>query len=449
MAELIDRVPTKPNRMKIVPENGTEFFATLELADEPRVSGTKLMAQNIVDTLLPMSENKGVGTVIYTARPSKEIDGRWQKCDGSEVDKGRDPKLWAALADLPLRPCSVAVNKIADELLKGTIKYLNGIYVACLDGYVAYTEDLRGVWQLSKTSGDVIDIVYGNGYWVISTYSSTKGTLRYTTDLSSGWTVGKSEAAAVGKARLFFFDGKFYAWGYGKTTVYAAEVPNSWSSAGSVDSVLSPTRVVWCEKYGCWLGVACSSETVDGAERKYSQLYSSDDLLTWDEAGEKICEADVLGVELTVKGCYMGIDEEYINLYGGEGVIGIKTDGSGGVGTVFPIEPAAVGAGVCIGAGEMLVGLTGSGTAASPAVYWGFFRQSAAGEFELADTPPISTISQPLFPLEVRAEGSVFYPVSVSGGSGVCALDKLYGRYRPEIASDDATKQVVAFIKAK
>ena len=44
--EFKDRVPQKPGRVKITPEEGTTFYATLERADEPIEVGTPLNAQN-------------------------------------------------------------------------------------------------------------------------------------------------------------------------------------------------------------------------------------------------------------------------------------------------------------------------------------------------------------------------------------------------------------------
>ena len=44
--EFKDRVPQKPGRVKITPEKGTAFYATLERADEPIEVGTPLNAGN-------------------------------------------------------------------------------------------------------------------------------------------------------------------------------------------------------------------------------------------------------------------------------------------------------------------------------------------------------------------------------------------------------------------
>ena len=47
--EFKDRVPQKPGRVKITPEEGTAFYATLERADEPIEVGTPLNAGNFND----------------------------------------------------------------------------------------------------------------------------------------------------------------------------------------------------------------------------------------------------------------------------------------------------------------------------------------------------------------------------------------------------------------
>lgn len=44
--EFKDRVPQKPGRVKITPENGTAYYATMERADEPVVEGTPLNARH-------------------------------------------------------------------------------------------------------------------------------------------------------------------------------------------------------------------------------------------------------------------------------------------------------------------------------------------------------------------------------------------------------------------
>ena len=49
--EFKDRVPQKPGRVKITPEDGTAFYATMERADEAVQEGTPLNAKNFNEML--------------------------------------------------------------------------------------------------------------------------------------------------------------------------------------------------------------------------------------------------------------------------------------------------------------------------------------------------------------------------------------------------------------
>ena len=42
MIEILDRLPTQPNRKKITPENGAAYYATVEYADVPTETGTPI-----------------------------------------------------------------------------------------------------------------------------------------------------------------------------------------------------------------------------------------------------------------------------------------------------------------------------------------------------------------------------------------------------------------------
>ena len=45
--EFKDRVPEKPGRVKITPEDGSAYYAFMERADEPIVEGTPLNAKSL------------------------------------------------------------------------------------------------------------------------------------------------------------------------------------------------------------------------------------------------------------------------------------------------------------------------------------------------------------------------------------------------------------------
>ena len=51
-----DRRAAKPNRYRVIPENGEAYYVTLERADDPVVDGTALNAE-ILNTLATLAEN--------------------------------------------------------------------------------------------------------------------------------------------------------------------------------------------------------------------------------------------------------------------------------------------------------------------------------------------------------------------------------------------------------
>ena len=61
--EFKDRVPQKPGRVKITPENGPAFYATLERADEPVQEGTPLNAGNF-NEMVAMIQSIDLDTTV-------------------------------------------------------------------------------------------------------------------------------------------------------------------------------------------------------------------------------------------------------------------------------------------------------------------------------------------------------------------------------------------------
>lgn len=60
----IDRVPTRPNRYKVTPENGgAAYYIRLERADEPTTEGTSLNAAAL-NALLPKPATARVGQYL-------------------------------------------------------------------------------------------------------------------------------------------------------------------------------------------------------------------------------------------------------------------------------------------------------------------------------------------------------------------------------------------------
>ena len=61
--EFKDRVPQKPGRVKITPENGTAYFATMERADDPIQIGTPLNAGNF-NEMIAMIQSVSLDTSV-------------------------------------------------------------------------------------------------------------------------------------------------------------------------------------------------------------------------------------------------------------------------------------------------------------------------------------------------------------------------------------------------
>lgn len=77
--KFVDRVPTRPGRIKITPEDGSAiWYGVMERADEPSVEGTPINAAN----LNAMQENQGMssGMTVYVATSGSDSLG-----DGSST----------------------------------------------------------------------------------------------------------------------------------------------------------------------------------------------------------------------------------------------------------------------------------------------------------------------------------------------------------------------------
>lgn len=70
----VDRKPTRPNRYKVIPENGAApYYVTLERADEPTVEGTAINAASL-NSLMPMPLIASAGQYLRVSRV--DADGR-------------------------------------------------------------------------------------------------------------------------------------------------------------------------------------------------------------------------------------------------------------------------------------------------------------------------------------------------------------------------------------
>jgi len=136
----VDRVPTNPNRMKITPENGSPYYATVERADNPSVEGTPVNARNLnaMQDAAGLSANK----TVYVSTSGSDSVG-----DGSAANP------------------YATINKALSTIPKN----LNGFTATVNIAAGTYTENAtiqnfgNGVLTITGTAGDVITL---SGMWV-------------------------------------------------------------------------------------------------------------------------------------------------------------------------------------------------------------------------------------------------------------------------------------------
>lgn len=148
----VDRVPTNPNRMKITPETGSPYYATVERADNPSVEGTPVNARN----LNAMQEASGLtaSRTVYVSTSGSDSVG-----DGSAAN--------------PYATINKALSTIPKNLngFTATINVAAGTYA----GNASIQNFGNGVLQITGNAGDVVTLsgmwVYNNQYVEITNIS--------------------------------------------------------------------------------------------------------------------------------------------------------------------------------------------------------------------------------------------------------------------------------------
>ena len=136
----VDRVPTNPNRMKITPENGSPYYATVERADNPSVEGTPVNARNLnaMQDAAGLSANK----TVYVSTSGSDSVG-----DGSAAN--------------PYATINKALSTIPKNLngFTATINIAAGTYAenASVQNFGS------GVLQITGNANDVVTV---SGMWV-------------------------------------------------------------------------------------------------------------------------------------------------------------------------------------------------------------------------------------------------------------------------------------------
>lgn len=465
MAELKDRVSASPGRRLIKPEADgmPDFYATIEMADEPTEPGNRINRQNVIDTLVPESDNGGVGTVIFTA--ISEPDDRWLPCDGRDIEAAADcAELRSLLTALPVQEQSMSVYAVDGLASVFNIKYINDCYVACgrtaAGAAVARADDVDGPWTAVQITTDneesVCDVAYGNGCWVAVIMRANGSNVSYevwhSTALDGTWAQDYTDAGSSINGTLrqvVFFNGSFYVFG-GNVAYKTAAPANGWSSSGfslwegTAGAVLyNPTR-------GRWELAAFSSSGSTGNYTWYLRLYASANLLTWTAVGS--VQTAATGKENIVApgGCYLGVGNTYLNVFWPNGEDGRKIYGLNGSGIqIVPMDESASGgdyvrAGICDGGGEMLFKSSSYSDVQDVC-----FRQSAAGEFVCKKNmavPGKVTTANYSGAQAAPLGGRVVLPAS---GNNLLVFSGTYCHYLPKIDPPDENSQVKAYIKKK
>lgn len=501
--ELIDRVPGDPGRMRIVPEGGTAFYAKVELADNPVKAGNKVSRRNVIDTLLPESEDGGVGTVVLSVLGNP--DERWLLCDGADMTESSYELLKGHLDERPIQAASLDIRELkgADGTVIDmdviAVRYVNGFYVAVgtngdssssIMGCIAYSRDMK-IWtkvdvaESTGYNGEVQDIVYGGGYYVAGAIAYTKRDsdyrvtdVYYATDLGGPWTkVRLHDTSYLAKIKVRYLNGRFVVLNWkipAGNTAYYTGVTRSYTATS--DDIASWTAASWgntscsCmdvlydaengryELWGCWntytdddndnyydgrmhfgIYVASDTETVPVALAEWQ----STDCLNAKAAISFNPENKIVGVVKNGDaGMWIALCNGYLLYY----------DRAGGAiseeiaGTISTSTSPSYKEEWLIDDGNVMVyhckGTSGSAVAVER------YRRIGASEWTEREAAVVGVAdSEFCYGLDARdADGRLLLP---STDGGVLVLADYMRKYLPDMAVPDANGLVKAYIKAK
>ena len=227
----VDRVPTNPNRMKITPENGSSYFATVERADNPTVTGTPVNAQN----LNAMQEAAGLMAhkTVYVATTGSDAVG-----DGSEANP------YATI-----RKALAAIPKNLNGFV-ATINIAGGVYQENV--YAAYFGN--GLLRITGKEGDVVTVnkleFFNVNYVEIDTISfHVQGQFFHV------------NASSVRALTPFSASGGvygLYATNFSNVLISGTATVNNTTSYGIVSTSLSKVYIVELLGTGNKMNVACT-----------------------------------------------------------------------------------------------------------------------------------------------------------------------------------------------
>lgn len=257
-----DRVPVNPGRVKITPEGGSAYYATMVRADNPTQEGTPINKASLLkdttaalyglgtdavpdDVLIKLDNSRlKIGDILTTTRTN--LGGDWLLCNGDVISASEYPELFNILSSAGLE--GDWTNVLASSLINtpGAIYstlFANGYYIiAAYDSSnssyrIHYTTDFLGPWSTCEITGgwsnDIGKIKYINGYYIL-----THGRyIHYATTPGGPWTlkeVGNSSYNSTVFKDIIYADGYYVAcgrWGssYNKVIAYATTIDGTWT----------------------------------------------------------------------------------------------------------------------------------------------------------------------------------------------------------------------------
>lgn len=242
-----DRVPTKPNRVLIRPEDGSQsFYATMTRADEPTQVGDPLNK----NTFLTDETARFAGLDPKGATPDKmfktlaphigeikttvldTLGENWLLCNGDAISALDYPELFSLM---PEQGPVYFTNRYSTPNLDRLVE-VNGRYAAIdYNSSAIYTTDdpikeWVGVSPTADTTASFRDFIYADGKWVVLTATSI--IISDNSDIFGSWSV--YEIPDVSDARRFAYaDGVWVvvsANGLGLNVHATRDLAGNWSS---------------------------------------------------------------------------------------------------------------------------------------------------------------------------------------------------------------------------
>ena len=227
-ASLVDgKVPEA--QLPEIPTSLTDFGVTATATELNYCDGLTGNIQGQIDDLFTSVSDGKVGDVRITART--DLGANWVLCDGSAVD----PFIYAAYADVaPAKPGSkfgvaaqISSGDLATTERKRIFKFLNNEYVVLSRTKIYRSDALNGEWEvISPQLGDLFDIAYGNGFYVVAVYQDLTERVYYSENLNGPWTIATFSAGLYGANSVIFANNKFMVSGDRNSSCYFSTAEN-------------------------------------------------------------------------------------------------------------------------------------------------------------------------------------------------------------------------------